>query len=116
MVTQTMKAILKWLFAGILAAMLFVTITAGLDRNLFQAAGEMWPQWWFKATLVDAYFGFLTFFVWVAYKERRIWRKVLWFVLIMCLGNVAMSCYILIELFRLGKDEPFAVLLTRHNG
>ena len=116
MVTEKMKAIMKLLFAGILSAMLFVTITASLDRNLFDAAGEMWSQWWFKATLADAYFGFLTFFVWVAYKERQLWRKALWFALIMCLGNVAMASYMLIELFKLGEDGSFKTLLTRHNG
>jgi hypothetical protein len=111
-----MKAILKILFSGILLAMLFVTITASIDRNLFEAASEMWAQWWFKATLADAYFGFLTFFLWVAYKERQLWIKVLWFVLIMCLGNLAMASYMLIELFKLGEDESLETLLTRRNG
>ena len=96
-----MKAILKFVFAGILLAMLFVTITASLDRNLFDA---------------DAYFGFLIFFVWVAYKEQQVWRKVLWFVLIICLGNLAMASYMLIELFKLGEDESFTTLLTQQNG
>ena len=111
-----MKTILKCLFTGILLAMLFVTITASLDQNLFKAGSEMWSQWWFRATLADAYFGFLTFFVWVAYKERQLWRKVIWFVLIMCLGNLAMASYMLIELFKLGKDESFTTLLTQQNG
>ena len=107
---------LKCIFVGILLAMIFVTITASLDRSLFEAGSEMWSQWWFKATLADAYFGFLTFFVWVAYKERQLWRKALWFALIMCFGNLAMASYMLIELFKLREDEPFATLLTRRNG
>ena len=111
-----MKTILKCLFAGILLAMLFVTITASLDRNLFEAGSEMWSQWWFRATLADAYFGFLSFFVWVAYKERRLWKKVVWFVLIMCLGNLAMASYMLIELFKLGEEESVTTLLTQRNG
>ena len=111
-----MKAILKFVFAGILLAMLFVTIMASLDRNLFEAGSEMWSQWWFKATLADAYFGFLIFFVWVAYKEQQVWRKVLWFVLIICLGNLAMASYMLIALFKLGEDESFTTLLTQQNG
>src|SRR3546814_1336816 len=27
-------------------------------------------RWWTLATLIDAYYGFVTFFVWVCFKER----------------------------------------------
>ena len=108
--------ILKALFALILLAMLFVIITASIDQNMFEAVGTMWPNWWFKATLADAYFGFLTFFVWVAYKELRLWRKLVWFTSIMLLGNVAISAYMLLELFNLQAGDSFETLLTRRNG
>ena len=66
------------------------------------------------ATLYDAYFGFITFFVWVAYRESRFWVKALWFVLIMGLGNIAMSLYVLIQIFRLKPGEPaYAILLKK---
>jgi hypothetical protein len=110
------KTLLKLLFTGIIAAMLYVTLTAGFDRNLFDASRELWSHGWFKATLADAYFGFLTFWVWVAYKERRLWRSLAWFVLIMGLGNMAMAAYVLIELFRLADGQSMATLLTRRNG
>ncbi len=96
-----MFTFLKILFLAILAAMLYVTITASLDRGVFEAGAALWPDPWFRATLADAYFGFITFFVWVAYKERGLLRKLIWFVLIMTLGNIAMSVYVLIQLFRL---------------
>lgn len=106
---------MKLLFAGILGAMLWLTTTAALDRGMLDAGRELWSSWWFRATLADAYFGFITFFTWVAYKERRAGRKILWFLLIMTLGNIAMSIYVLIELFRRKPSEPFATLLTRQN-
>jgi len=109
-------SILKALFALILLAMISVTITATIDQNIFEAVGNMWPNWWFKATLADAYFGFLTFFVWVAYKELHLWRKLVWFALIMLLGNLAISAYILLELFKLQEKDNFETLLTRRNG
>ena len=65
------------------------------------------------ATLWDAYFGFLTFYVWVVYKERTIWARILWLLLIMGLGNIAMSLYVLIQLMRLGGDEPAEAILWR---
>lgn len=58
------------------------------------------------ATLYDAYGGFLTFYLWVAYKERVAWSRALWFVLVMGLGNVAMSAYMLKELFKVKPEEP----------
>ena len=108
--------ILKALFALILFGMLFITITATIDQNIFEAVGNMWPNWWFKATLADAYFGFLTFSVWVTYKELHLWRKLVWFASIMLLGNVAISAYILLELFKLQEQDNFQTLLTRRNG
>src|SRR5210317_1755345 len=108
--------ILKSLFALILLAMLSVIITASIDQNIFEAVGTMWPNWWFKVTLADAYFGFLTFFVWVAYKELRLWRKLVWFTSIMLLGNVAISAYMLLELCKLREGDDFETLLIRRNG
>ena len=107
---------LRALFALILLAMLSVAITASIDQNIFEAVGNMWPNWWFKATLADAYFGFLTFFVWVAYKELRLWRKLGWFTSIMLLGNLAISAYMLIELYKLKVGDTADILLTRRNG
>ena len=66
------------------------------------------PDPWFRATLVDAYCGFLTFFVWVAYNEHTMWRRGLWFVLIMTLGNIAMSVYVLIQLTKRRPSELVA--------
>jgi hypothetical protein len=108
--------ILRALFAFIFIAMLAVIITATIDQNIFEAVGKIWPNWWFKATLADTYFGFLTFFVWVAYKELQLWRKLVWFASIMLLGNLAMSAYTLLELFKLQKGDNFETLLTRRNG
>jgi hypothetical protein len=113
---RTLLKILKALFALILLAMLFVTIAASREQNLFEAVGNMWPNWWFKATLADAYFGFITFFVWVAYKELRLWRKVVWFALIMLLGNLAIPAYMLLELSKLKVGDTIETLLTRRNG
>ena len=107
---------LRAFFILIFLGMLSVTIIATIDQNLFEAVGNMWPNWWFKAALADAYFGFLTFFVWVAYKEIHLWRKLVWFVSIMLLGNLAISAYMLIELYKLQVGETFETLLTRRNG
>ena len=69
-------------------------------------------QPWAIATLFDAYCGFITFFVWVAYRERGAGIKILWLILILLLGNIAMSLYVLLQLFRMKPDEPLSSLLA----
>src|SRR5215470_2310792 len=46
------------------------------------------------AALYDAYFGFVTFFCWLRRREQSLGIKIVWFILIMALGNMAMSAYV----------------------
>ena len=109
-----MRISLTILFSTILLAMLTVTIYASLDRSVLNVGSQLTSDPWFQATLADAYFGFLTFYVWVAYKERSRLRKVLWFLLIMALGNIAMAIYVLIQLAKLKPGDSLShVILTR---
>jgi len=108
-----MKLFLKLLFGGIFVFMVGMTIHTGLEVSLSAA----WPSYkanpWAMATLYDAYFGFVTFYAWVCYKERSVRVRVLWFLLIMGLGNIAMSFYVLIQLFQLRSNEPASAILRR---
>lgn len=108
-----MRNALIVLFSGILLAMIAVTALASLERSLFEAGRELLRDGWFRATLCDAYFGFLTFYVWVAYKERSAWGRTFWFALIVFLGNIAMAVYMLIQLVRLPRGAPLSALLLR---
>jgi hypothetical protein len=106
---------LTLLFGAILASMLVVTGTASLKQPLWEWSGLVAEpdRWWTWATLADAYFGFLTFYAWVFYKEARGGARAGWFVAIMLLGNIAMACYVLRELARLRPGEPVSALLLR---
>ena len=106
-----MKLGLKLFFSGILLTMIAVTIDASLKQSLWDSWPGLKAQPWAIATLFDAYFGFLTFFVWVAYKEASTVRSTIWFLLIMCLGNMAMAVYVLIQLFQLKSADPVASVL-----
>lgn len=68
---------------------------------------------WFIATLADAYFGFLWFWLWVAYKEVRWTGRLVWLLLILCLGNMAMAAYALLSLWRLPKGSGVEDFLLR---
>ncbi|HKN24167.1 MAG TPA: DUF1475 family protein [Candidatus Acidoferrum sp.] len=106
-----MKCFVKCLFGFIFLFMVIMTIRTSLQVPVWRAKFTGNPWAW--ATLYDAYFGFLTFFCWVAWRERSSAVKVLWFILIMALGNIAMSLYVLIQLFTLRPDEPVAALFRQ---
>lgn len=112
-----MRLLLKLIFAVIFLWMIGMTTYVSLHKSLLLAGTEF--SWsgspWAVATLFDAYFGFITFFVWVCFKERTIAGRTIWFVLIMGLGNIAMSAYVLIQLFKLHNDQPISALLLRND-
>ncbi len=108
-----MNLALRWIFIGVLAAMLAVTGWASLQVALWQTPRAVVTHPWFIATLFDTYFAFLTFYLWVAYKERGWIARIAWLLAILFLGNIAMALYMLIQLFRLPKNAPIEHLLLR---
>jgi hypothetical protein len=108
-----MRTALRLLFAGIFVAMVAVTLEASLERNVFTAAAALWPDAWFRATLADAYFGFVTVWVWVAYRERTHGARAAWLVAFLTLGNLAMAAYVLLALARLPAGAPLWQALLR---
>lgn len=106
-----MKALLSCICLAVLAVMLTVTVTASRHEDLVTAARLLWPDPWFRATLADAYFGFLFFWLWVAWREGSPGRAMLWFLLIMVLGNFAMASYLLLQLRRWQPSEGVGRLL-----
>jgi len=110
-----MKLALKVLFGGILVYMIGMTTWVSLHKSILLSPNEFsWVESpWAVATLFDAYFGFITFYAWVAYKETSWAGRVVWFVLIMGLGNIAMSSYALLQLFRLRPEEPAWAIFLR---
>jgi Protein of unknown function (DUF1475) len=112
------KTTLKILFSCIFVTLLIFTAWAASRQPVLQWGGlTSGPdRFWTIATLMDAYFGFLTFYVWVFFKEVRILPKIAWFIAIMLLGNMAMSAYVLVQLLRLRPDQDaWAILSTRNH-
>lgn len=110
----------RWLiclFTGVLIAMLGVTGWASGVQPVWEWTGlkDAPNHAWTIATLCDAYFGFITFYVWVLYKEQALLRRMVWFIAIMTLGNMAMALYMLKELTALKKGEALQQLLVNRN-
>jgi hypothetical protein len=111
------KRTLQLLFGFILVSLLAYTTWASTQQPVFEWGGLTTPpdNLWTIATLIDAYYGFITFYVWVLWKETRTLPRVLWFVAIMALGNMAMSAYVLRQLARLDESDHFGTLLSARN-
>lgn len=111
------RSLVTVLFTTILLVMLCVTGWASWTQPLWDWQGlvKAPDHAWTLATLADAYCGFITFFVWVFYKERRILKRVLWFVAIMLLGNIAMAVYVLLCLRGLPPGAGMQQLLTERH-
>ena len=110
-----MIQILRFIFIGFLAAILGTTLWAGSVVALWDTPREVATHPWFIATLVDTYLAFVTFWLWVAYKETGWISRLAWLVAILFLGNIAMAIYVLIKLFRLPADAPLEKLLLRQS-
>jgi hypothetical protein len=112
------KTLLRCLFGFILLSLLAFTTFASLQQSVLDWQGLVRrpDNWWTIATLIDAYYGFITFYVWVFWKEVRALPRAAWFVAIMLLGNMAMAAYVLRELSRLAPGEPASAILTKRRG
>ena len=104
---------LRILFGVVLASMLSVTTWASLQVSLFAIPRAVGGHPWFIATLFDTYWAFFTFYVWVAYKEVAWLSRVLWFIAIVLLGNIAMSIYCLVQLWRVPGNAKAQQILLR---
>lgn len=107
---------LRILFLLVIASMLGVTSWAGLQQSLGDfARSATFRDPWVIATLMDAYWAFITFYVWVAWKEQSLPARVLWFISIILLGNIAMAVFMLRELFVVPMGGPLNSVFTRRN-
>jgi len=108
-----MIGILRCFFAVVLISMLSVTSWASMKCALWEIPAEVGAHPWFIATLFDAYWGFLTFYCWVAYKEVSWISRMGWLLGILLLGNIAMAVYMLIHLFRVPTSARLEDILLR---
>ncbi len=111
-----MVVVLRITYAVILGIMLYVVSNACMQESLFKIPEVVTSNIWFKATLVDCYFGFLSFFFWVCYREKSILWKVFWFFAIMLTGNIAMAAYVLQVLARFKSGDGVDKLFARAGG
>src|SRR4051812_43918636 len=104
---------LRILFMVVIASMLTVTTWAGGQQSLSAFAhSATFRDPWVIATLFDAYWAFITFYVWLAWKEQSMVARLLWFPAVILLGNLAMSVYMLVQLFAVSSAGPLGDVFT----
>jgi len=108
-----MITFLKILFSAVLTFMCYQVIRTSLESNLFEQWDFLGSIPWMRATLWDFYANVLFIFIWICYKERSVFMKILWLILLVCLGSIATCTYVLIALFRLRKDEGLHEFFTK---
>lgn len=114
-----MKPAIVTLALASLLGLIAVSVWASGLQSIVPAIRELLTQPsagnnpWFIATLADAYFGFLWFWLWVAYKEVRWSARLIWLLLILGLGNMAMAAYALLVLLRLPRGSSVEDFLLR---
>lgn len=108
-----MIVVLRFFFIFVLVSMLAVTSWASLQCALWKTPRAVATHPWFIATLFDTYWAFLTFYLWLAYKEVSWLARVLWLIAILLLGNIAMAVYALIQLFKVPASARIEDVLLR---
>ncbi len=104
---------LRIAFLFVLVTMLCATSWASYQCALWKTPHAVVTHPWFIATLFDCYFGFLTFYTLLCYKETGWFARAAWLIAILLLRNIAMSTYMLIMLFKLRADAGIEQVLLR---
>jgi hypothetical protein len=108
-----MKNILLVLFTAVFLWVTYVVIDTSYQSNLFKEWDYLMGIPWMQATLWDFYANILVLLIWVYYKESSIALKALWTVLFITLGSIAVTGYVLLQLFKLKTGEGLEKILIR---
>jgi hypothetical protein len=110
-----MIAFLKILFSSVLIFMCYEVASTSFESNLFEQWDFLGSIPWMRATLWDFYANVLVIFMWVCYKEKTVAIKIVWLILLVCLGSIASCTYVLIQLFKLKKEEGLKDLFSKQH-
>jgi len=100
-----MKNFLILIFTAVFIWVTYVVIDTSFQSNLFKEWNYLKTIPWMQATLWDFYANIFVLLIWVYYKESSIAVKGLWTVLFITLGSIAVTGYVLIQLFKLKPGE-----------
>ena len=111
-----MISALKVFFSLLFIWMCYTVINTSMHSSLFKEWDFLGSIPWMRATLWDFYANVTVIFFWLCYKEKSIFLKLIWLILLVVLGSIASTAYILIQLFKLKPGEGLKELFGKQNG
>ena len=106
---------LKIFFSLLFIWMCYVVISTSMHSNLFAQWSFLGSITWMRATLWDFYANVTAIFLWVCYKEKSVFLKIIWLLLLVALGSIATCAYVLIQLFKLKPGEGLKEFFSNKN-
>jgi hypothetical protein len=74
---------------------------------IWDSVRKMWPDPWFKITMIDLYAGFIAIAGIIAVREKSVAKTSLWVILLAGLGNIATFLYLILELRAVSPTKSF---------
>ena len=106
---------LRFLFILIFVYMTYTVAATSLESNLVAEWSRLATIPWMTATLKDFYANMVIIALWMFYKEPGWASRLAWTVLFICLGSIATSAYVLIQLFRVATKDPLEKVLLKQS-
>jgi len=103
----------KVIFSALFLFMCYKVIATSLESNLFEQWDFLGSIPWMRATLWDFYANIFIISLWMFYKEKNVFAKIVWLILFVCLGSIGTLGYVLLKLFKLKQGEGVEVLLAK---
>jgi hypothetical protein len=101
-----LKNYLIAIFGILFIYIVYTVISTSIESNLFKEWDFLASIPWMKATLIDFYINTIVIFAWMSLREKKWTARILWLLGFVFLGSIATTLYVLIQLFKLEKDEP----------
>ncbi|WP_051237897.1 DUF1475 family protein [Lacticigenium naphthae] len=99
--------------AKIVAWICLLAMTAGLVNAFINGdflidGGALLENPWGIMSLIDLFVGFTLFSIWIVYREKTMWKIILWVVTLMIFGFFTGSLYVLKALYESKGDWAIA--------
>jgi hypothetical protein len=93
--------------------MIYIVVSTSLESNLYKEWDSLASLPWMRATLWDFYANILVIYLWVLYKEKKVFILLLWAILFFCLGSIGSIGYVLIQLFKAKPGDGIKEVLMQ---
>ena len=78
-----------------LVSLISLTTLASLEESVLVGGSRLLEFKWGSATLLDAYYAFIWFYLIIWYREDRTLAKIIWLFATLFLGSMAASLYLI---------------------